>query len=41
MTNINLTVELSKPQAVATDSGVDLLLPRATPRAVLDVFVAS
>jgi hypothetical protein len=41
MTNTNLTVELTEPQAVATDSGVDLLLPPATPRDVLDVFVAS
>lgn len=42
MTNDNpTTVELTAPQAVATDGGVDLLLPPATPRDVLDVFVAS
>ncbi|MGC8511040.1 MAG: hypothetical protein ACP5PB_09250 [Acidimicrobiales bacterium] len=33
--------ELSEPEAVATDSGVDLFLPPATPRDVLDIFVAS
>ena len=39
--NSPTTVELTEPQAVATDSGVDLLLPLATPRDVLDMFVAS
>ena len=41
MTNTNPTVELTEPQAVATATGVDLLLPPATPRDILDVFVAS
>ncbi len=43
MTNTDnpAAVELTEPRAVATDDGVDLLLPPATPRDVLDVFVAS
>lgn len=43
MTNPNPTgtVEVTKPRAVATDGGVDLLLPPATPRDVLDMFVAA
>lgn len=40
-TNNPTTLELTEPQAVATDTGVDLLLPPATPRDVLDMFVAS
>lgn len=36
-----IAVELTEPEAVATDDGVDLLLPPATPRDVLDIFVAS
>lgn len=39
--NTPTTVELTEPRAVATDDGVDLLLPPATPRDVLDIFVAS
>ncbi|MDA8056868.1 MAG: hypothetical protein M0032_02685 [Actinomycetota bacterium] len=39
--NSPATAELTDPQAVATDDGVDLLLPPTTPRDVLDVFVAS
>lgn len=35
------TREFDEPEAVATSTGVDLLLPPATPRNVLDVFVAS
>jgi len=35
------TEELTEPRAVGTDYGVDLLLPPATPRDVLDIFVAS
>ena len=35
------TVDLSQPEAVVTDGGVDLLLPPTTPRDVLDIFVAS
>ena len=34
-------VELTEPRAVATGDGVDLLLPPATPRDVLDMFLAS
>ena len=43
MTNTDNTpaVELTEPRAVATDDGVDLLLPPATRRDVLDIFVAS
>ena len=43
MTNTDnpTTVGLTEPEAVATDDGVDLLLPPATPRDVLDMFVAS
>ena len=43
MTNTDnpAAVELTEPRAVATDDGVDLLLPPTTPRDVLDVFVAS
>lgn len=33
--------EITQPDAVAVDGGVDLLLPPSTPRAVLDMFVAS
>ena len=32
---------LTEPAAIAVQGGVDLLLPPATPRDVLDVFVAS
>lgn len=32
---------LTEPAAIAVEGGVDLLLPPATPRDVLDVFVAS
>ncbi len=39
--NTPTTVELTEPRAVATDAGVDLLLPPATPRDVLGIFVAS
>lgn len=39
--NNRATVELTEPRAVATGGGVDLLLPPATPRDVLDIFVAS
>lgn len=35
------TTEITEPQAVATDSGVDLFLPPATPRDVLELFVGS
>ncbi len=35
------TTEITELQAIAVDGGVDLLLPPATPRDVLDVFVAS
>jgi len=38
--NKAVPAELAEPRAVATDSGVDLL-PPATPRDVLDTFVAS
>ena len=34
-------MELTEPRAVATDDGVDLFLPPATPCDVLDIFVAS
>ena len=32
---------LTEPAAIAVESGVDLLLPPTTPRAVLEMFVAS
>lgn len=32
---------LTEPAAIAVQGGVDLLLPPATPRDVLDIFVAS
>ncbi|GAC1358963.1 MAG: hypothetical protein NVSMB4_18130 [Acidimicrobiales bacterium] len=35
------TTEVSEPEAIAVEAGVDLLLPPSTPRDVLDVFVAS
>ena len=45
MTNTNdnnpTTVELTEPRALAISKGVDLLLPAATPRDVLDIFAAS
>lgn len=44
MTNTDnnlIPTELTEPRAVATSKGVDLLLPLATPRDVLDIFVAS
>jgi len=43
MTNTDNTpaVELTEPRALATEDGVDLLLPPETPRDVLEMFVAS
>lgn len=41
MTTDHTTNEVTHPIAIVVDGGVDLLLPPATPRDVLDVFVAS
>lgn len=42
MSNIDPTTrEITQPQALAFDGGVDLLLPPSTRRDVLDIFVAS
>ncbi|WP_298209253.1 hypothetical protein [Ferrimicrobium sp.] len=40
MTDTN-SPTITRPSAIATPEGVDLLLPLDTPRDVLDVFVAS
>jgi len=40
-TNTDTAKGSSEPEAIATEGGVDLLLPLSTPRDILDIFVAS
>ena len=41
MNSDHTTNGVTRPVAFVADGGVDLLLPRTTPRDVLDVFIAS